>query len=136
MVCEFIDVRAPVIMYATKPSESRRTVMKDVNENRAASFVTITVASILLLASSSLTHADECITDDDCPGGVCVTALNPNICSFEEKIGEQGDPCNSDSDCQGVCDTLEGSCEGDCKWNQDCPEGAYCEQVDNICEWE
>jgi hypothetical protein len=111
--------------------------MKEVYEIRAASFVTIAMLSVLLVASSSLTHADECTTDDDCPGGVCVTELDPNVCSSgDEGSRKQGTPCDSDSDCQGVCDLLEGTCEGDCKWNQDCPEGAFCERVDNVCEWE
>jgi hypothetical protein len=111
--------------------------MKEVSGRRAASFVTIAMVSVLLVASSFLAHADECEMDDDCPGGYCATELDPNSClSGEAASGEQGAPCDSDSDCQGVCDLLEDSCEGDCKWNQDCPEGACCDRVDNVCAWE
>jgi hypothetical protein len=111
--------------------------MQAKHQKRSARYVMIAMVSALLWVTASSTHADECTTNDDCPGGVCVTELDPNVCSSgEEGSGRQGDPCDSDSDCQGVCDLLEGTCEGDCKWNQDCPEGAYCQRVDNVCQWE
>ena len=85
----------------------------------------------------------ECLTNSDCPTGVCNT--NTNLCATcaqnsDCSSGEVCDTtngncvaCLSTADCSsGVCDTSSNTCV-ECLANSDCSAGQLCNTASNTC---